>query len=188
MTNIRSGPICSVDIIMFSWCFVCIFLDNILLNVSVTGQQQHFRPFFDSRFTGHLLDFRLVIDTVLSMLMPEFSSKQFSKGGNRTRSLPVYVPMGEGISPQTIGVLNVHFDAKIWDTWLIFLYDLKYDCQMSYFWSSLGYNNYSYLGYNAAGVTGGYQVDWMKSSLHSYRQSQIQPGQKPQSSYLHHPW
>ena len=187
MTNIRSGPICSLDIIMFSWYFVCLFLDNILLNVSVTGQQQHFRPFFDSRFTGHLLDFRLVIDTVLSMLMPEFSSKQFSKGGNRTRSLPVYVPMGEGISPQTIGVLNVHFVAKIWDTWLIFLYDLKYDCQMSYFWSTLGYNNYSYLGYNAAGVTGGYQVDWMKSSLNSYWQSQIQPGQKPQSSYLHHP-
>ena len=88
-------------------------LDNILLNVSVTGQQQHFRPFFDSRFTGHLLDFRLVVDTVLSMLIPEFSSKQFAKGGNRIRSLPVYVPMGEGISPQTIGVLNVHFDAKI---------------------------------------------------------------------------
>ena len=94
-----------------------------------------------------------------------FSSKQFAKGGNRTRSLPVYVPMGEGISPQTIGVLNVHFVAKIWDTWLIFLYDSKYDCQMSYFWSTLGYNNYSYLGYNAAGVTGGYQVDWMKELL-----------------------
>ena len=76
------------------------------INVPVSGQQQHFRPFFDSRFTGHLLDFRLVIDSVLSMLMPEFSSKQFSKGGNRTRSLPVYVPMGEDISPQTIGVLN----------------------------------------------------------------------------------
>ena len=93
--------------------FCLSFLGQYFLNVSVTGQQQHFRPFFDSRFTGHLLDFRLVIDTVLSMLMPEFSSKQFSKGGNRTRSLPVYVPMGEGISPQTIGVLNVHFVAKI---------------------------------------------------------------------------
>ena len=29
------------------------------INVPVSGQQQHFRPFFDSRFTGHLLDFRL---------------------------------------------------------------------------------------------------------------------------------
>ena len=174
----------SLDI-MFSWCFVwkskCIFLDNILLNVSVTGQQQHFRPFFDSRFTGHLLDFRLVIDTVLSIL-PEFSWKQFAKGGNRTPSLPVYVLMGEGISPQTIGVLNVHFDAKKK------LYGLKYDRQMSNFWSTLGYNNYSYLGYNAAGVTGGYQVNWMKSPLHSNRKSQIQRGQKPQSSYVRVPF
>ena len=24
----------------------------------ISGQQQHFRPFFDTRFTGHLLDFR----------------------------------------------------------------------------------------------------------------------------------
>ena len=30
-----------------------------VVNVPVSGQQQHFRPFFDSRFTGHLLDFRL---------------------------------------------------------------------------------------------------------------------------------
>ena len=30
-----------------------------IVNVPVSGQQQHFRPFFDSRFTGHLLDFRL---------------------------------------------------------------------------------------------------------------------------------
>ena len=79
MTNIRSGPICSLDIIMFSWCFVCIFLDIILLNVSVTGQQQHFRPFFDSRFTGHLLDFRLVIDTVLSILMSDVFLKAICK-------------------------------------------------------------------------------------------------------------
>ena len=54
-------------------------LDNILLNVSVTGQQQHFRPFFDSRFTGHLLDFRLVIDTVLSILMSDFFLKAICK-------------------------------------------------------------------------------------------------------------
>ena len=46
--------------------------------------------------------------------------------------------------------------------------------QNSCFSSAQGYNNYSYLGYNAAGVTGGYQVDWMKSCLHSYWQSQIQ--------------
>ena len=163
-------------------------LDNILLNVSVTGQQQHFRPFFDSRFTGHLLDFRLVIDTVLSILMSDVFLKTLCK---RRKSDPFSTSVcsdGGGYLTSDHWGTQCSLWCKNLRQLTNFLYDLKYDCQKSYFWSTLGYNNYSYLGYNAAGVTGGYQVDWMKSSLHSYQQSQIQPGQKPQSSYLHHPW
>ena len=31
-----------------------------------TGQQQHFRPFFDARFTGHLMDLRRKSDPFLN--------------------------------------------------------------------------------------------------------------------------
>ena len=37
-----------------------------ILFLAIPGQQQHFRPFFDTRFTGHLLDFRRKSDPFAS--------------------------------------------------------------------------------------------------------------------------
>ena len=43
-------PLCFTSHTMAQWLSCHLF--------SIPGQQQHFRPFFDTRFTGHLLDFR----------------------------------------------------------------------------------------------------------------------------------
>lgn len=39
-------------------CLLSSLVAFYLLFLVISGQQQHFRPFFDTRFTGHLLDFR----------------------------------------------------------------------------------------------------------------------------------
>ena len=74
----RSSPDCSVQVIKVNkqsslkasilyWIFC-----------SFTGQQQHFRPFFDSRFTGHLLELRRKSDP-FSMANPQGRCKNSKK-------------------------------------------------------------------------------------------------------------
>ena len=39
-------------------CYKCLGCNNFGVFFLITGQQQHFRPFFDTRFTGHLMELR----------------------------------------------------------------------------------------------------------------------------------